>query len=252
MGDARWWAKREDLAHYVGPGAPSGAKVRQYEAMVAASPDDAALVVGCSADGAMQVYVAYAAAKHGRNALVVVPKRRVRTSATQYAADMGAEVVEVSPGYPSQYRKVVRDMVAERGWNAVRWDREAAFHDAAAQVVNLPRDIRRVVVPTGSGLTAAGVAWGLYRLGRVNVRVVAVCASPMGTGGAVTSLVARFGGPRFVPVDVIEPTSPYGKPVTAALPDGTALDRYYAAKALPYVQPGDALWVVGRRPDHVL
>lgn len=52
-----WYAKREDLAGYTGDGAPSGAKVRQYVGMIANSDPSATLMVGCSADSAMQVYV---------------------------------------------------------------------------------------------------------------------------------------------------------------------------------------------------
>lgn len=84
-----WYAKREDLAGYTGDGAPSGAKVRQYVGMIANSDPSATLMVGCSADSAMQVYVSHAAATHGRTGIVVVPKRKARSDATEYAIAMG-------------------------------------------------------------------------------------------------------------------------------------------------------------------
>lgn len=244
-----WWAKREDLAGYTGPDAPSGAKVRQYAAMIAASPDDAALMVGCSADSAMQMYVAHAAATHRRTGIVVVPKRAARSAATDYAASMGAEVVEVSPGYPAVYRKRMRELAGTLGVPVVRWDRRYAAHDTAAQIANLPEGARRVVVPTGSGLTAAGVIGGLHAAGRHDVAVVAVCVSPLAVGDVIAETVAgMFGHGVTTPLDVVPPASAYGKPIVGTLPDGTVLDPFYSAKALTHVGEGDVFWVSGRRP----
>jgi len=249
---AGWWAKRDDMAAYAGPDEPSGAKVRQYAAMIAAAPPDAALMVGCSADGAMQIYVAHAAAKAGRTGIVVVPRRAERTAATAYAAEVGAEVVEVSPGYPSVYRRRVRDIAAERGLTVVRWDRRFAFFDTAEQVDNIPDGVRRVIVPTGTGLTAAGVARGLSDAGRDDVVVVAACVSPLATGDVVRSTIRKLGGDDVaVPLLVVEPTTPYGRGVVGSLPDGTRLDPWYAAKSLSIVQPGDVLWITGRRPERL-
>lgn len=244
-----WWSKREDEAGYTGRGAPSGAKVRQYAAMIAAAPADAALMVGCSADSAMQIYVSHAAATHGREGIVVVPKRAKRSAATEYAASQGAEVVEVSPGYPAVYRKRMRDIAAERGLDVVRWDRRVAAHDTAEQVANLPAETRRVVVPTGSGLTAAGVIGGLSAAGRGDVIVVAALVSTMTDAAGIAATAENMFGPGLgVPLDAIAPRSKYGRAVSGSLPDGTGLDPYYAAKALPYVEPGDVLWISGRRP----
>ena len=50
-----WWVKRDDLAYYTSEDMPSGAKIRQYTAMIAQSPDDAVLAIGCHSVSATQV-----------------------------------------------------------------------------------------------------------------------------------------------------------------------------------------------------
>lgn len=241
-----WWAKREDLACDAGPHLPAGSKVRQYLAMAANHPPGTPMIVGCSADSCQQVYVAAAAKQAGCRGVVVVPARAKRTPATEWCAAMGAEVVEVRPGYPSVCRAEAKRRAAELG-GCIRWDRAKAVADAADQCANLP-ECRRVVVPTGSGLTAAGVLAGLAAAGRRGVTVVAVAVSGMAKESVVLKLAAGLASGPLPPFWLVPPCCPYGQPRRAALPDDTPLDSYYAAKAVRHIQDGDCLWVPGRRP----
>lgn len=265
-GSGYWW-KREDLAGYTTAGAPSGAKVRQYAAMIEAAPPDAVLMVGCAADSAMQVYLAHAAQTYDRPAVAVVPHRKTLSESSAWAQAHGCHLVTVSPGYPSQYRKKMREMAAEAGVPVVRWDRRLALADTAGQVIasltaeplvtggavpaRFPDDLRRVVVPSGSGLTAAGVLAGLAHLGHTHVEVVAVAVSDMATEDGIRDTAAMAGiDSTAVPLTLHRSRLPYGRrnPLSHVLPDGTPLDAYYAAKAVDHVRPGDLFWVSGRRP----
>lgn len=240
-----YWAKREDFAGFNGHQYPSGAKVRQYLAMVAAAPDDAVLMVGCSADSAMQIYVAYAAELTGRKGYVVIPSRKVDSAATKWALEHGAIVSQVSPGYPSVYRARMKELAKSLGLPVVRWDPLYAFLDTVRQTENLPAGAR-VVVPTGSGLTAASIL-----AGAPGATVLAVAVSDMATKESILSRANGFAAGAVIDPDrltVVRTNSKYGKAEDARLPDGTKLDPFYAAKALAYVQPGDVLWVSGRRP----
>lgn len=250
-----WCAKREDLAGFTDPAMPSGAKVRQYGRMIAGQDAGLPLVVGCAAASAMQVYVAAAALAHGREAVVVVPRRKVRTPSTVWAAAHGATIVETAPGYMTVVRARAR-AERDRIGGAVRWDMTLAATDTAAQVTNLP-PCRRVIVPTGSGLTAAGVIAGMVDTGREGV-VVAVTVSPMADAHGIWAQAAGFLGCQReaataagVTLEVIPPAGRYDAPHHgAALPEPAAmpLDAYYAAKAFHYVTAGDVFWVPGRRP----
>jgi hypothetical protein len=243
-----WHAKREDLAGFSSLERPSGAKVRAYGRMIEALPEGLPLVVGCGASSAIQVYLADAARQYGREAHVAVPARAKRHPSTNWAEAAGARIHEIRPGYPSVVKARARLLCPEP---YVHWDARLAALDTAEQVANIPPG-STLVVPTGSGLIAAGIVGGLASAGiPAHVRLVAV--GGRGKLSDVWALVAAFfgyeaGGPPGLSVARIDPTGPYNRPVLAELPDGTPLDPYYAAKALPYVGAGDILWVIGRRP----
>jgi 1-aminocyclopropane-1-carboxylate deaminase/D-cysteine desulfhydrase-like pyridoxal-dependent ACC family enzyme len=246
-----WAAKRDDEACYVGPEYPSGSKWRQYLAMAERLPG-APMVVGCSAASAMQIYVAAAARHTGARGVVYVPSRRTRTAATEYAASMGAEVCEVRPGYLSVVRMRAKEYA--RGLPAyVRWDPALAVRDAADQVENVPGDVERIVVPTGSGLTAAGVLVGLAERGR-RTRVLVVAVSDLADRAKIIEVARRTfpGVGDGTVLDFMRAPGQYEDHVSASLPDGATLDPYYAAKTLEYVRPGDCLWVPGVRPKRAM
>lgn len=246
-----WWAKREDAAGFTTLAAPSGAKVRQYLKMIADAPKEAVLVVGCAADSAMQIYVAHAAKVTGRQGYVVIPSRKDVSAATQYALDNGVIVVEVTPGYPSVYRARARELGKRLGVPVVRWDMEVAAWDTAREVWNIPAEARTVVVPTGSGLTAAAVLGGLALDGREDVKVLAVAVSDLATREKILATCNKHLAVEANPdrLFLVRAPGKYASRVKATLPDSTVLDPYYAAKALGYVLPGDVLWVSGRRPS---
>lgn len=240
-----WWAKREDLACAAGPDYPAGSKVRQFAAMVAKAPAGTPMLVGCSADSCMQVYLAAASHRTGVKGIIFTAARKVRSDATEYAIRMGADVREVKPGHLSVVRARARAAAKAIG-TVVRWDTTLALADTAQQVADLP-DVKRIIVATGSGLTAAGVLTGLARIGR-RISVLAVAVSPMATAQVIDSMARIGSGMDLSPLSIVRAPSAYDDPAVARLPDGTPLDPFYAAKALRFIVPGDLLWIPGVRP----
>ena len=113
----------------------------------------------------------------------------------------------------------------------------------AGQVANVPADVRRVVIPVGSGMSLAGVLAGRVAQDmHWPVLGVVVGASPE----------ARLD--RWAPgwrwdgsVQLNWHPSDYGTPARMPYLAGIGLDPFYEAKCLPYLRPGDLLWIVGRR-----
>lgn len=260
-----WWAKREDFACDQGLAWPSGAKMRQFTAMASKAPKGTPMIVGCSASSAMQVYVAAAARDFGTKAIVYIPARKVKTPATLWAEWYGAEINPLPHGYPSVYRKAARERAKLEG-GCIRWDMRLAVEDTAAQCANLPPSVRRVVVPTGSGATAAGILVGLRRMKCWDVSILAICVSnlvqgaqkiidmadkfmsvPEGTGLGLIKIPKAPKFERDCRVEIATHPLSYDKPVEASLPNTDPLDPYYAAKALARLETGDCLWVSGRR-----
>lgn len=243
-----FYLKREDLAGYKNDNWPAGAKMRQFKTMIEAALPGTPLAVGCSAFSAMQIYVAAAAKEYKRKAFIFVPARKAPSKATQWALAQGAKVVFVRPGYPSIYRKAARDKAAALG-GVIRWNFRLAVLDTAAQTANIPENINRIVVPTGSGLTAAGVILGLQKLPWAKQNkptVVAVAVSPISSAEKIWKTVETCGGLRnFQPIklEFISPHSKYEKPEYVQ-----NFDPFYAAKAYSALTPESLLWVSGRRP----
>jgi hypothetical protein len=249
-----WCCKRDDMAGWVSLDYPSGSKWRQYLAMAKIQPG-VPMIVGCSSYSCMQVYVAGAAKLTQVPSHIFVPDRKVETEATTYAYDMGA-VIHLVPGpaWTTVLRKRARDKARELG-QTVRWNPDLALKDTMEQCANVPDTVKRVVVPTGSGLTASGVLAGLALRHKRPV-VVAVSVSSMARTDKIMQKAEELvfgvtGGlfnhhlPNFILKQV---KAKYGAAACELLPDGTPLDPYYAAKAMPFIQPGDCLWVPGLRP----
>jgi 1-aminocyclopropane-1-carboxylate deaminase/D-cysteine desulfhydrase-like pyridoxal-dependent ACC family enzyme len=253
-----FWAKRDDLACYTGPEWPSGSKVRQYAAMIAANPGKP-MIVGCSAHSAMQIYVAAAAKLNKTKGIVYTAARAQRTDATAYAKRLGVELHEERPAYLNvvQSRAKARAGTLRKGY--VKWDEKGAVVDAANQV-NAAQlvAVQRIVIPTGSGLTAAGVLAGIYLSAMTSIKVLCVAVSPMADKKHIESQArqcidammgdGRGSKHRLPSLSVIRAKSKYDQWEAAILPDGTPLDPYYAAKAMPYVKAGDLFWLPGLRP----
>jgi 1-aminocyclopropane-1-carboxylate deaminase/D-cysteine desulfhydrase-like pyridoxal-dependent ACC family enzyme len=249
-----WWVKREDTAAFAGLEYPSGSKVRQYAAMANAAPG-APMIVGCASYSAMQIYVAAAAKQAGVSGIIYVPERTQRTPATEYAMAIGGQINTVRPGHDSVVRKRARERAKQLG-RTVRWDVQGALRDAYAQTENLPDEVKRVVVATGSGLTAAGVLAGLSERKRPP-EVLAVAVSELADRSKIIEHAQNLLGPppggrsttqqlpRFT---LIRSSLKYGDYLIRELPDGTPLDPYYAAKAFDILQSGDCLWTPGLRP----
>lgn len=249
------WVKREDLACWTDLENPSGSKVRQYQIMVDKSPE-APCIVGCSSFSAMQIYVAAAAKRVGVKGIVYVSARKELTDATAYCVRLGAEVNQVLPGYMNVVRKRARDRAKLLG-KVVTWDISAALQDACDQCANLPAEVKRVVIPTGSGLTASGVLTGLAIIGH-QASVLAVAVSGLADADKIQQdamkLLHKNIGidqldyedlPKF---EMVASEGKYEDFVVWRLDDGTPLDPFYSAKAVKYLRAGDCLWPVGLRP----
>ncbi len=259
------FVKREDLACWTSLEYPSGSKVRQYLAMAGYVETNEGpgirlshltnnmkvqpCLVGCSANSAMQIYVSAAAKQLNAKGIIYVPKRKVRSDATNYAIKLGSEVNEIKPGYLSVIRKAARQKAIDLK-QYVEWDRKAAIQDTIDQCINIPENIKRIIVPTGSGLTAAGILIGVVRH-KGPIKVVAIGTSPMADKAKILTLAAKMKVQLKIPPDLLEfigPTTPYDTPVIERLPDDTPLDPYYAAKTWKYMEKGDLLWPPGLRP----
>lgn len=157
----------------------------------------------------------------------------------------GCEIIQETPGHNSVIIARAREDAKARGWVEIPFGMECyeAVRQTRGQVRNVPRDVRRVIMPVGSGMSLAGVLWGLQDAGLSHVPVVGtvVGASP----------VKRL--EQYAPSAWRQRVSlqPAGMDYHDAKPGAIGhlmLDPFYEAKAaLTIWQPGDLFWVVGIR-----
>jgi hypothetical protein len=117
----------------------------------------------------------------------------------------------------------------------------AAVTQTATQVVNIPDEVERIVVPVGSGMSLAGILHGLAATDRdIPVVGIVVGADP----------IDRLD--QYAPADwrdrctLIDASVDYETAVDAVI-HGIRLDPHYEAKCAENLQPGDLLWIVGCR-----
>ncbi len=155
----------------------------------------------------------------------------------------GAEVVQHTPGYNTVIIARAREDAAELGWTNIPFGMECAgaVMVTSRQAENIP-NCKRIVVPVGSGMSLAGILWGLaHRHLEIPVLGIMVGADP-------TKRLKKY-APEWLRKRVLtlEPSGvDYHTNVDAKI-DDIKLDPVYEAKCVPFIEPGDLFWIVGIR-----
>jgi len=158
----------------------------------------------------------------------------------------GARVYQHKPGYNSVIVKRAKDDAVDNDFTLIPFGMECreAVEQTAKQARNIPSRARRLVMPVGSGMSLAGVLYGLYLSGSP-IPVVGICV-----GAAPERRLDKYAHPFSnwrSRVTLIRSVQPYQEQHPAPHVVGIDLDPIYEAKCLPYLERGDLLWIVGIR-----
>lgn len=228
------WVKRDDLYCWAGV---RGGKTRTCRAL--SNGATGGLVTAGARESPQINIVAHVAARLGLPCRAHCPEGRLGAELLA-AQQLGAEIVQWPAGRCCVLRARARADAFLRGWREIPFGMECpeAVRQTARQVANIPQDVRRLVVPVGSGMSLAGILHGLS--GAVKVLGVVVGADP-------TRRLARYAPWQWRwRCELRRAPWPYDKRIKARLGD-LELDPIYEAKCLPFLEPADALWVVGIR-----
>jgi 1-aminocyclopropane-1-carboxylate deaminase/D-cysteine desulfhydrase-like pyridoxal-dependent ACC family enzyme len=235
--------KRDDLYQVAGS---RGGKVRTCLAL-ASQPGVLGLVTAGSRQSPQGNIVASIAQMLGLPCQVHVPAAKgPLTPELSAASARGAEICQHRPGHNSVIVSRARRAAAELGWAEIPFGMECeeAVRQTSRQVANMPWGVERLVVPVGSGMSLAGILSGLEDLEQAPpVLGVVVGASPVRRLDRYAPAWWRLQAelvPAGLDYHAHAPTTSLG---------GVELDPVYEAKCLPFLQPGDGLWVVGRREN---
>ena len=231
-----YWLKRDDLFNVAGV---QGGKVRTCWHL---SQGAEGLVTAGSRASPQVNIVAHIAKSLGIPCRCHTPEGELSPE-VEAAQRMGAEIIQHKAGYNSVIIARAREDAEARGWTEIPFGMECeeAPRQTMGQVANLPADASRLVVPVGSGMSLAGILWGLQETENdIPVLGVVVGADP-------EKRLDTYAPPGWRErVTLVKAEADYHADVEATIGD-VWLDPHYEGKCAAYMEPGDCLWIVGIR-----
>lgn len=239
--EAGVWLKRDDTYTVAGV---SGGKARTCWQLAMALPAPEGLVTAGSRSSPQVNIVAHVGVELGVPVRCFVPGGKWSPE-LEAAAMAGATLVPVRPGHNSVITARAREWAEQHHlWREIPFGMECkeAVRATAGQVANLPPEVKRLVVPVGSGMSLAGVLYGLLEHDR-RPPVLGVCV-----GADPDRRLRRWAPPLWrMMVDLVLADVDYHRPAPVTQWGAVTLDSVYEAKCIPYLEPGDGLWCVGIR-----
>ena len=237
------WFKREDTWIFEGC---AGAKARAATALIRMKPKPPGVVTVGNRLSPQSAIVARIARFYD------IPSRVYtawgsETEELALAREAGADIIPLIRGYNPQLVRAADDDVAETGWRLIPFgmDHRVSVELTALQVVNLPEDIERIVVPVGSAICLSGILNGLLEVGR-SVPVLGVSVGAQGKVRRVLDKYVPREGRRTL--QIVQSALEYHQRPKHTSIHGLEVDPIYEAKCRPYLRTGDLFWVVGNRP----
>jgi 1-aminocyclopropane-1-carboxylate deaminase/D-cysteine desulfhydrase-like pyridoxal-dependent ACC family enzyme len=186
--------------------------------------------------------VVFSGTRNGRLGPMLV--KAVATGAEHVAAPMGYENVLLDS--MKKFRRDSGGYIVRFGIN-LEDEPDAIIGSTVEQCSNIPESVTTVVVPVGSGITAAGILLGLVKYRPDIKRIVLVQIAGYDRRDTIIR-ICRRNLPRY---ESIRLTIPYSRHFTRSV-DGIRLDPVYEAKAHDWLlnqemadDPEVLFWLVG-------
>lgn len=236
------WVKREDKFEFAGQ---KGAKVR---AALSFFQDNPKGVTTAGSRHSPQINIIASIASELNVPFVAHTPTGKLSEEVKLAQEKGATIEQHQYGYNNVIKARAREFANQSGYLEVPFGMisETSVELTANQVQNLPSGIKRIVVPVGSGVCLSGVLHGLLQQ-QINIPVlgIQVGANPNRTLNAF----APFGWQGMC--EIVKSPLEYSTYVSDCNYEGIELDPIYEAKCIPFLQPDDLFWIVGKRESSV-
>lgn len=115
------------------------------------------------------------------------------------------------------------------------------------QVQNIPSEVKRIVMPIGSGMSFISVLNGLEYYGRTDIEVLGVSV-----GKDIQENINKYLKASNIFYNIVKSDLSYEQASPNVFLEGVELDPIYESKCLPFIRKGDLLWIVGIRKDTVI
>jgi len=175
----------------------------------------------------------------------------------EYVKNLGAEIIQHKPGYNNILTSHAHKNAKKLGWTEIPFGMECdeAINQTRKQVKNIPGGVKRIVIPVGSGMSLAGLLWGLFDQTKsknvlcytqeIKIRILGIVV-----GANPVIRLNKYAPPLWYNlVELKSSDLDYHQKVENNQLEDVILDPIYEAKCLEYLEAEDLLWIVGRRPQ---
>ena len=236
------WLKRDDLFSIYGV---HGGKARSAYQVILGLVEEGydTIVTAGSRQSPQCEIVSYICENMGLNCKVFMPFGGNTSVINHIEGNKRTEVIRVRPGYNNVIIARARDYASERGFGYVPFGMECAenVEITSGQVQNIPKEVKRIVVAVGSGMSFSSVITGMLRYG-IEKPVLGVRV-----GKDPSRIISEYAsGLEFMDYSIVDAGVDYHTALVEYV-GGYRLDPIYEAKCRRFLREGDLLWVVGRR-----
>lgn len=153
------------------------------------------------------------------------------------------EIIRVRPAYNNVLIARSREFADKYSCGYVPFGMECLenVEITSKQVQNIPKEVKRIVMPVGSGMSISSVATGMLEYG-IDKPLLGIRVGK----DPIKTIYNYCNGIDFLNWNLEVSKVDYHTNVEAYV-GGYRLDPIYEAKCREYLQEGDLLWVVGRR-----
>jgi 1-aminocyclopropane-1-carboxylate deaminase/D-cysteine desulfhydrase-like pyridoxal-dependent ACC family enzyme len=235
----KYWFKREDLFKYAGV---NGAKVRDCLYLLKGKKPKGLVTTGSRESPQINI-VAHIAHKLGISCHAHTPDGELKPE-LKMAQKLGTKIIQHRARYNVVLQKRARDEAEKLGWQYIPFAMECseAVESTKNQVKNIPKGVKRIIVPCGSGMNLCGILKGLKE-NNLDIPVLGVaCGKP-----DIVKNLNKYGPIGWKKmVKIVKASVRYQESMPNKI-EGIVVDPIYEAKAIPFLRPGDLFWIIGIR-----
>ncbi len=176
------YIKRDDLFKPFGFSGANGGKLRQCMALIDKQTPRG--IISLSSLYSPQLAIVPAVAKYKNVKCIMLLGGSRKTEMVREALNQGAEIHRCSSGRHNVLLSVARKLQQENGFTIVDYGMNAKdnikeFYDTNAdQVKNIPDQIDTLMVTCGSGITTAGIIYGITKHNKQVGKIVLIGTAP--------------------------------------------------------------------------
>ena len=179
---------------------------------------------------------------HNLQCYLFMPNGQDTAVLKQIYKNSNTELIRTKVGYTNVLKRWSFDYAQEHNYFYIPFalECEKTIQINQEQVQNIPNQVKRIVVPIGSGMNFISIIKGLEKY-NINIPVIGI---QVGLNPAKN--IQIFLNDTPIQYEIIKSELPYNKKPKIYHIENIELNQTYEAKCIPFLQNDDLLWIVGK------